>query len=99
MKQSLIITIIMSLLILTIQTVIPTSIRFKKKCPCGRGGLYCTMVIPQYCPPRLRDTAKPSHKIYEKCLKGFRLNCYKNKFGKEICSCKPIIYLKNKESN
>ncbi len=63
MKQGLILNIIVSLFVLTIQTVIPTNPRFKK-CPCGRGGPFCNIPIPIMCPrPRITTnltTIKPT---------------------------------------
>ena len=63
MKQTLIFTIVVSLLVLTIQAVIPiASPRItanKEKCPCGKRrdkNGRCTINIPQYCPPNTRTT-------------------------------------------
>ena len=73
MKQSLIFTIFFSLLVLTIQAVIPiassrTTVH-KEKCPCGRGrdaNGRCTIKIPQVCPPNTRTTT-----YKEKCRCGW----------------------------
>ena len=89
MKQGLILNIIVSLFVLTIQTVIPTNLRFKK-CPCGLGGPGCNHPIPIVCPrPRITTnltTIKPTYKPIKQCLKGFLPECKKNKIGIEICS-------------
>ena len=63
MKKSLIFTIIVSLLVLTIQTVRPIApprtTTYKEKCPCGwirGGGGRCNIRIPMKCP----TTSNPS---------------------------------------
>ena len=72
MKQSLIFIIIISLLVLTIQTIKPFApprkITYKAKCPWGRGlhkSGRCTKIIPMVCPPNTRTTTHG-----EKCLSG-----------------------------
>ena len=97
MKQSLILTIIVSLFVLTIQNLFPTTLRFKK-CPCGRSGPDCSHVIPQYCPPK-RYTTKPTtlttiKPTYRPCLTGFSKQCIKNKNGNKFCFCPPVAYNK-----
>ena len=100
MKQSLIFTIMV--LLLTIQVVIPQNIRHKP-CPCGRGGPNCMWNIPQYCPNkyRRRNTTKPINLPIKpiQCQKGFFQKCSKDKLGKTLCQCKPILIRKNKKTN
>ena len=72
MKQSLIFTIIVSLLVFTIQTVKPIApprtTTYKEKCPCGwmRGkDGRCSIRLPMMCPSTRTTTVK------EKCPCGW----------------------------
>ena len=78
MKQSLIFTIIVSLLVFTIQKIRPrdpqSTTTYKEKCPCGkRRDAFgrCTINVPQNCPPNTRTTT-----IKEKCPCGKRRDVF-----------------------